>query len=540
MRYENKDLLTKIFTTNLSIVFIFLLSVFSIGLIITPAISAVDSNLRKSISSHPALSYEEKNLLLKRHNYYRNLIKEKTLMANLNRPPYADIYRESSSTGQLIESYAAYLWNDLAENLVYNHNTMIRNIYEMDKAKLTEGKIDGQPWSDDYWPYYKGSIAYRYTDPDWGKVEGRPENPPNNDDDWKYNREYVLKNPANTYLTNERINLLSPAEKYDLLIGDDTFKLTEKVWKEGERFYNSAKKVETWMGICHGWAPASFMVPRPLKSIKVISADGKYTITFYPSDIKALWSQLWANISFRASLVGGRCELKASDIKKDPASGRILPQECFDNNPGTWHMSIVNQVGVVKKSFIIDANYDYEVWNQPVLSYKYSYFNPETSATFPDAKRAVIAIKDYKKDKFTKFRSPEAKFIVGVKMDFTYLSETFPSDKDDSPDLDAIVANTYSYDLELDEKGNILGGEWYQDAHPNFMWVPSPEVKAYTYFDKKIFTKWDPTKDSLPIEWSLLAKRSVDEATLPLGRILYALTAASRGSTEYFEELYFE
>ena len=42
------------------------------------------------------------------------------------------------------------------------------------------------------------------------------------------------------------------------------------------------------MGICHGWAPAAFMVQRPTKMVEVLAADGKTKIKFYPSDIKAL------------------------------------------------------------------------------------------------------------------------------------------------------------------------------------------------------------------------------------------------------------
>ena len=28
------------------------------------------------------------------------------------------------------------------------------------------------------------------------------------------------------------------------------------------------------------------------------------------------------------------------------------------------------------------------------------------------------------------------------------------------------------YDLELDDDMNIVGGEWMENAHPDFLWVP--------------------------------------------------------------------
>ena len=32
----------------------------------------------------------------------------------------------------------------------------------MDRRKLTVGKVDRRPWSDDYWPIYKGILGNRY------------------------------------------------------------------------------------------------------------------------------------------------------------------------------------------------------------------------------------------------------------------------------------------------------------------------------------------------------------------------------------------
>jgi len=49
--------------------------------------------------------------------------------------------------------------------------------------------------------------------------------------------------------------------------------------------------VETWMGICHGWAPASYMLARPRRTLSLKSPDG-VLIRFFPSDVKALASLL--------------------------------------------------------------------------------------------------------------------------------------------------------------------------------------------------------------------------------------------------------
>src|SRR5439155_1542285 len=46
------------------------------------------------------------------------------------------------------------------------------------------------------------------------------------------------------------------------------------------------------------------------------------------------------------------------------------------------------------------------------------------------------------------------------------------------PADDATSGARYMYDLELDANGNLLGGEWYQNQHPDFVWTPLPGAHA--------------------------------------------------------------
>ena len=64
------------------------------------------------------------------------------------------------------------------------------------------------------------------------------------------------------FVTELTVGLLSPSEKYDLLVGDKNFTLTKAMWNEGLGYYNRNGSVERWMGICHGWAIAAYMYPR--------------------------------------------------------------------------------------------------------------------------------------------------------------------------------------------------------------------------------------------------------------------------------------
>src|SRR3954451_13614937 len=97
---------------------------------------------------------------------------------------------------------------------------------------------------------YTAGMAQRYGDPGFPSSK-----------DWRLNIEYIQRNSTS-------VDRLSPAEKYDLLVGDRNKTLTRFMISEGLPYYQRTGKVETWMGYCHGWAPASFMMPRPGRAIQ--------------------------------------------------------------------------------------------------------------------------------------------------------------------------------------------------------------------------------------------------------------------------------
>ncbi|MGQ5523875.1 hypothetical protein ACUHMQ_11505 [Chitinimonas sp. PSY-7] len=387
-----------------------------------------------------------------------------------------------------VRAMAAIRGNDNPANLVDNGASLLSNVLDMDNRGLSSARLNEQPWSDTYWPLYNGSVSYRYGDPDVYS-----NNPSNWKDYWTYSNNL---RPVAGYLTSLKTDLLSPAEKYDLLVNDGSFSLTSAGWKMGEGYFNSNGSVEAWMGLCHGWAPAAYMLPRPKRAITVTSPAGK-AIKFYPSDVKALGTLLWAEAAPSTRFIGGRCNTK--DPAKDQ-NGRVTDQACFDTNPGSWHQTVVNQIGVAKRSFVIDATYDYEVWNQPVLAYSYTYFNPQTGRAYNTAKEAMIARANYTSDKFATYRSNTAVNIVGVKMNLSYIVETSPTHSEtDGPRNDAINNVSYMYDLELDAKGNIIGGEWYTNRHPDFLWTPAANQRAVSYYNPNEL--WD-TRNPLPAHWT--------------------------------------
>lgn len=396
---------------------------------------------------------------------------------------------------------------DLVDQMLYER------LEDIERAQLLKASLPEAPWSDSYWPIYQGSLANRYADPAFpGSM------------DWKENFDFLFKR-----IGEGASDRLSPAEKYDLLVGDTNFTLTKRMLEEGRRIYEQDGKVETWMGICHGWAPASFMAPRATKAVRASALAGGGELLFYPSDIKALTSLLWANARVPTRYIGGRCHTRQPPT--DP-NGRPEKIECLDSNPGTWHLAVVNQIGVSKRSFILDASFDYEVWNQPVVSYEYRYFDLKTKKPTDDLKSATVARTEFAEDPFRGTRSPRATHLVGISMEVTYMVETRPSTElTDSEAFDLKRTAQYIYDLELDAHGAIVGGEWHSQNHPDFLWTPAPNTQPVSQGDLLLqrvgdLRRWSP-RTKVPVSWTLAARRA-SAIGQPLARMVEGLLQASR------------
>lgn len=247
------------------------------------------------------------------------------------------------------------------------------------------------------------------------------------------------------------------------------------------------------MGICHGWAPAAFIYPRPQHDVTVTAADGKTKIKFYADDIRGLASLKYASTQYENLFVGGRCNRYNRNIKKDPETGLILDYTCFDVNPATWTMVVANRLGVEGKSFVIDATFDLQVWNQPVYSYEMRFFNLLNNSQETGLDSAKLSIKELaaSENKLHRFlaqhHDEKTVNVVGVNMDLVYIAETSPSHE--TPGKDKQVKVTYVYTLELDENNSIVGGEWLNNQHPDFLWAPADGAKAVSEEDELLEKK---------------------------------------------------
>jgi hypothetical protein len=331
----------------------------------------------------------------------------------------------------------------------------ITNLVDFEKLGLNEGKTSLDLWSGSYWPQYQGSLGVRYRDPSFMTLMKDKE---------QYGKFKELREKTPLYTFNGKENLLSPAEKYDLVVGDHSMTLTKYAWELGEK-NEKFGKVPTWRGVCDGWSSAAQMMPRPTKSVVLTTAQGT-PITFFPEDIKALGSLLYARAQDNVIFLGKRCY---------PVVG-VFSGGCDATNPGTLHKAIANRVGNLKKTFNADISTSSEVWNYPVKSYKFTYYNVLSDVESTDFKKVYELFE--KKQRFAKpgRRHDRTYAIVGVKAEVVFadmreanLLETdgITEDKD--------LVKTYMYDLELDRNFTILGGEW-ESSGPDFIWAPNDKT----------------------------------------------------------------
>jgi len=336
------------------------------------------------------------------------------------------------------------------------------------------------PWSSSYWPTRNGGISVRY-----GKVRNSVRN--------NYIRSIsTYSQPRDHRIYSRRANysslvnsFYSPAEKYDLAVGDTAFTLTNWTKNEGKQWVNSSGDIPTWYGICHGWAMAAYMYKRPYRPVTVTASDGKTRITFFPDDIKGLASQYLATAKYKTKWIGAKCNFYKQN------AGWFSDPNCRSVNPGAFLITLGNRVGLQKRSLVIDPEADPEVWNQPVKAYSvryYNVFNNQFSGNPYVVRVSTGSLRSCGSQwcrQIARNISPSASSVVGAIVRLTYTKET---------DLvhssytlpDKLHTDTFDCAIELDGSGNIVGGEWKHILHPNFMWAPDEDKPIESVSDKDV------------------------------------------------------
>lgn len=341
----------------------------------------------------------------------------------------------------------------------------ITSLIEIEKLNLISGSSALDLWSGSYWPHYQGGLGVRYREPEFNVLIEKKD---------KWDEFKKLKDSAPLYSLAGRENNLSPAEKYDLLVGDTDLSLTSYSWQLGEKAQTPIG-VPQWRGICDGWASASQKMPRPTKSVTLKSPEGM-PITFYPEDIKALGSLLYARAQQNVMFVGKRCFSRAL----------FFTSACDETNPATFHKALVNRVGSLKKSFIADVSPGSEVWNYPVKNYSIVYYNVFSGEESKNFREVLELVTEGKRFARQMHRHESAYAIVGVKVKVNY-TDMRPAHTmaTDSSEQDKLMELEYNYDLELDRSMNIIGGETFSKNLPDFIWAAGDRTYPLTEVERR-------------------------------------------------------
>ena len=217
----------------------------------------------------------------------------------------------------------------------YNNPSIFPEVNTFTLASLPEqGESTKIPWTTYYWESHRGGIAYRWQ---------------TNDNAWDYKLETSLAKLKK--MNQEDIDLLSPAEKFDIISGNYSYPTVRS-----ERLRTSPS-APSWHGLCHTSAASTIMYDEPMKK-RLTNADG-VSITFYSSDIKALMA--WHAHTFppKTFFVGRRCN--RTPLKNNP---------CWDINPGAFHLVLTNSIGLEGKPIILDHSSNAVVWNRAIYKYK--------------------------------------------------------------------------------------------------------------------------------------------------------------------------
>lgn len=401
---------------------------------------------------------------------------------------FPDLSCEEAPWGMLWEEAQV---NDRVEDLVKSWLSKDEITMELTQIPV-KGSTKYSFWSGDYWRMRWGLTSFRWAEGqrfwDYKKAVLRYQQP----------QAWLSLNLQDLETTAAMIQGWSPSEKYDLMVGDREFRLTAEQKDEGSHHLGEDGNVEEWFGLCHGWAPAAVFVPPPVHSFSTVGASG-VQVRWSPHDVRGLVTLAWANGNFHTNFVGGRCFAKKPERFEN---GRIKNLECFDNNPSTFHGVLGNLLGKKGVPFIMDVSYDYQVWNQPVLSYRFTYFNPLDPAQESERWEEVAVLYDDTFKGQDRFQSPltrgvrlegaehddsRVEKVVGVIATIVYLAEH--NVVEGGSFENNTIRITYTYDLELSQvNGNweITGGEWHENAHPDFLWVPRKDVVATTELDRYV------------------------------------------------------
>ncbi|KAG2768865.1 hypothetical protein PC116_g2671 [Phytophthora cactorum] len=317
----------------------------------------------------------------------------------------------------------------------------------------TKGVHTPSPWPGPYWPTYQDSINV-----EWSEGEASPAE--------KYAKAFGLDVTDFMNKVSKDNGIDSMSKRPKCSSDSDCANLTDGSGCGIRAGQSSGYCIPTWYGICHAWTPASMLEAEPNCPV---THNG---VTFHPMDLKALISDIYDGASISTLFTGTRFN---GGSNTPDEYGRHSSAAYRDLNPAFFHITAANLLGKLNATFIADVTAGSEVWNQPVRGFK---VYEQTEMSLEEAAQTFYGLETYP-------WNAAAKSIVYVKSRLSWIFETYTDGGlVSSGQVDQFTTGAYyTYLLEMDDDGTIIGGEWVyksDDDHPDFIWFPKAKPAADT------------------------------------------------------------
>lgn len=220
----------------------------------------------------------------------------------------------------------------------------------------------------------------------------------------------------------------SAFERYDQYVESRTGKNPgAHAWESNPKNTHYNPNAENWEGHCNGWSAASILYPEPVKR------HIRNNIVFDTSDQKGILAETCMNVY--CSFYGNRYWGNDNDDIDD-----IYPNE--------FHRLLMENIATGKTAMICDTERGKQVWNFPIYKFKSEW----DTSWFDDNKLKVKT----------------TVYFVDDDVSPTYVGTKW-------------FSTTYTYNLYLDDNGNVVDGKWTGSSkrnHPDFVWIPTADAPA--------------------------------------------------------------
>ncbi len=346
----------------------------------------------------------------------------------------------------------AELYNGANHPSNFNRIAGISLITQFESLPMMGNLIDDRlSWSETYWPSNVGGIAYRWNHPDPQPFK------------YKFHTKEELK-----AMSFDQMSQLSPSELYDISNDDYNYTLTRRA------FGRYSKHDLWWEGICHGWSQAASHYPEPSPVI-VTNASG-IKVPLGASDVKALLAMHEGyNYGGKFAFVGQRCrvngKVEGEGSSRDrntafPPLEQANSAECADVNAGAFHVVITNMIGILGKGFVADIDRFNDVWNQPINNYTALVLSEEPVTS----EQRGAGIERRLKINLKMTYGEELKFYT-AELAATGITNFVSKMPVTQTPHQKFLTRDYTYIIELNGEGKVIGGEWLTETRPDFIWM---------------------------------------------------------------------